>query len=72
MLMSGNIICRDGSTVSCVGNTISVSGSRTGPCGTYRLTGDWLTGPGLFTPIRCTGIEDAISQICGMHGGRMF
>lgn len=72
LLLSGNIVCRDGATVNCSGNMIIVSGSRTGPSGTYHLTGDRLTGPGLFTPIRCTGIEDAISQLCGMHGGRMF
>lgn len=51
---------------------ITVSGGRTGSSGTYHIVGDRLTGPGLFTPIRCTGPEDAIGQICGMHGGRVF
>ena len=58
------ILCNDGTSVTKMGNFIQASD------GMYTYTGTMMIGPNGFRSMNVKSMEEAISIVCGLHGGR--
>lgn len=59
-------IAKDGTHITAFGrNAITTSTGES-----YRLAGNFLTGPGGILSSNCKSINEAFATILGLHGGR--